>query len=316
MKGWKRAIALAAAAPALVTAGGCAQIGNWTRQAAGLDQNPVRTEYDSGRPSAGLYRSGYDARSRLAEAIQALVNPGDSNATDAARSQAVFQRAEEFYHVGRLAMRSQCESFMQTLASVDGQTTFGRDLANNFFDTATVAATISNSPTMWATGLSATQNSFNSIGGSTERFLLLTDSVGALRERVILRMEASEGEPPPFDDYKNDNGTPDDTITSAVALDMARQSIEAVQRYAAPCTEAGIRLIIAEALSGDGLERDANRANQRSYMDAIHNIINDGTPEGQAAYTVTEQELRWLYVWALIGEEPERKQIRTSERPW
>jgi hypothetical protein len=301
METWKRALALT---PALLAVVGCETIGNTTRDWAGLDESPVRTEYDDGRPAGGLARSGFEARDRLVDAIQALVSPSPtSRDTETNRAKAVFERAEEFYHVGRLAMRSQCESFMQTLASVDGQTTFGRDLANNFFDTATVAATISNSPTIWATGLSATQNSFNSISGSTERFLLLTDSVGALRERVILRMEASEGDEPPFANYRETDGSLKSTVTSAVALDIARQSIEAVQRYGAPCTEAGLRLIIAEALSNNGIAREAAEARQRTNVQVIEAIINANSVEGQQPYVVRMRDLQLMYVWALTAGE-------------
>ncbi|MBY0565173.1 MAG: hypothetical protein K2P58_13430 [Hyphomonadaceae bacterium] len=306
MKAWKRAAALA---PALIAAAGCETIGNTTRDWAGLDESPVRTEYDDGRPAGGLPRAGNDARDNLVSAIRELVGGGSAISAEVQtrRAHAVFARAEEYYHVGRLAMRSQCESFMQTLASVDGQTTFGRDLANNFFDTATVAATISNSPTIWATGLSATQNSFNSISGSTERFLLLTDSVGALRERVVHRMESAESDTPSFAEYKNDDGSLKDSVTSAVALDMARQSVEAVQRYGAPCTEAGLRLIIAEALSTNGIARQAQEARQRSSVEVLESIINTTTVEGQERYVVRTRDLQLMYVWALTAgeEEPE-----------
>lgn len=180
---------------------------------------------------------------------------------------------------------------MQTLASVDGQTTFGRDLANNFFDTATVAATISGSPSIWATGLSTTQNSFNSISGSTERFLLLTESVGALRERVISRMEASEGTPIQFDANR-------DAITSASALDMARRAIEAVQRYGAPCTEAGIRLIVTEALATNDIGRQAQRSRYESYLDTLHRVINEGEEKGEQ-HEIGDAEVRLTYLWAI-----------------
>lgn len=191
-------------------------------------------------------------------------------------------------------MRSQCESYMQTLASVDGQTTFGRDLANNFFDTATVAATISQSPSLWATGLSSVQNSFNSVSGSTERFLLLTESVGALRERVLARMEAEEGAALDFDVYR------DRASTDAVALDVARRSLLAVQRYGAPCTEAGIRLIISEALANNSIADQAQLSRYQSYVQVVQDIINEGV-EKDERHEIDDVELRVLYLWAITA---------------
>lgn len=296
METWKRALALA---PALVAAAGCANLGEWTRDAVGLDQDPVRTEYDDGAPHPDtLAHAGFRSRQALICAIDAMVNqsgdrPGMCRGVGSgdASAQEVVARAEEYYHIGRLALRSQCESFLQTLASVDGQTTYGRDLANNFFDTATVAATVSQSSPIWATGLSATQNSFNSVSGSTERFLLLTESVGALRQRVVDRMEAEEGPPLNFDHYRNDP-------TNAAALDVARRALQAVQRYGGPCTEAGIRLIISEALATNDIGRQAQRSRYESYLDTLHRVINEGVDKGEQR-EFGDAEVRLAYLWAI-----------------
>ena len=281
----QRAVALA---PLMAVAAGCSTLAEGTRDLVGLSQEPVRTE--SERTTAALVRELADARQQLDSGIHEVVTNNDDERaakvaerdrweqTRAQRQEtrdgpiaAVFsgvgammsdqtpphvpadareliERAEVYYHLGILTMRSQCEGYMQSLATVDSETTFGQDLANNFFDTATVAATVSQSPSIWATGLSATQNSFNSVSGSTERFLLLSESVGALRERVLQRMTDAIGTPPSFGSANATRGS---------ALQIARQAVEAIQRYGAPCTEGGIRLIIAEALTDSSIARQA-----------------------------------------------------------
>ncbi|MEQ1707117.1 MAG: hypothetical protein ABL864_02160 [Terricaulis sp.] len=292
MNASQRALALI---PSLLAVTACQHLADFTRDAVGLDETPVRTE--PFQDDNTLIDAGRDARARLHLEIGALV-AAPNDAKDA-KARDVFRRAEEYYHIGRLAFRSQCEGFMQTLASVDGQTTLGQNLANNFFDTATVAATVTQSPVMWATGLSVTQNAFNSVSESTERYVLLSDSVGALRERVLGSMAAGEGaEGPNFDRYRP--GAADSTpLTPAVALSLARQSIEAVQEYGAPCTEGGIRQIIADALGGDELRQQAARTRNQSYADAIRSIINTNVPQGEAGFSVTEEGYRLLYLWTL-----------------
>jgi|CXWL01.1.fsa_nt_gi hypothetical protein len=286
MNAYQRALMLA---PVLIAASGCQGIARYTRDFVGFDERPVRTEPI--QDSNPLIGAGEDARTKLYAGVRSLIGGSETAAN-------VYTLAEQYYHIGRLAYRSQCEGFMQTLASIDGQTTLGQDLANNFFDTATIAATVSQSPAMWATGLSATQNSFNGVSESAERYLFLTDSVGALRERVLLRMQESEGDdPPPFEQYRpgGDDAAP---LTATVALNLARQSIEAVQRYGAPCTEGGIRQIIAEALGGDGLRQQAAQARNQSFADAIRSIINTNVPQGEAGFSVTDDGFRLLYLWA------------------
>lgn len=299
MNAYQRALALV---PSLVAITGCQYFAGVTRDAVGLDETPVRTEpfQDENR----LIGAGLVARAELYQKIEQLVAaPTDANAEE------VFHRAEQYYHLGRLAFRSQCEGFMQTLASVDGQTTLGQNLANNFFDTATVAATVTQSPVMWATGLSVAQNAFNGVSESTERYVLLSDSVGALRERVLGSMEADEGaDGPDFDQYRP--GDNRQRVTAAAALNLARQSIEAVQRYGAPCSEGGIRQIIAEALGGDELRQQAARTRQQSYADVIRSIINTNVPQGEAGFSVTEGGYRLLYLWALSRGENAAEETR------
>lgn len=277
MNASQRALALV---PSLLAVTACANIADRARNFVGLNEQPVRTE---GSGSADyMERQVALARDKLNVDIGKLV-AREGNVTPAS----LVEQSEEYFHLGRLAMRSQCESYMQTLASVDSQTTFGRDLANNFFDTATVAATISQSPVLWATGLSATQNSFNSVSGSTERFLLLTDSVGALRERVLRRMDDAVGTPPAFDSNRA-------TTSRATAIDMARQAIEAVQRYGAPCTEGGIRQIIADALSGPQIGQEAVQRRNEAYVESIRGILAK-----HGSYPLADRDLGLLYLYSM-----------------
>ena len=287
MNAYQRALMLA---PALIAVTGCQGIARYTRDFVGFDERPVRTEpIQDNNP---MIEAGVSARTNLYAGVRKLI-AGEETAAN------VYALAEQYYHIGRMAYRSQCEGFMQTLASIDGQTTLGQDLANNFFDTATIAATVSQSPAMWATGLSATQNSFNGVSESAERYLFLTDSVGALRERVLMSMQASEGaDPPPFEQYRPgvEGAQP---LTQTAALNLARQAIEAVQRYGAPCTEGGIRQIIAEALGGDGLRQQAAQARNQSFAEVIRSIINTNVPQGEAGFSVTDEGYKLLYLWAL-----------------
>lgn len=316
-----RAVALA---PLLIAASGCGHLAEGTRDLVGLNQEPVRTEGDESTRALG--RELVRARQQLDAGISEVVTTTDSERAAMVRQRAerererqerrteggmiggviatvgaimadseppplpadandLIERAEVYYHLGRLTMRSQCEGYMQALATVDSETTFGQDLANNFFDTATVAATVSQSPVIWATGLSATQNSFNSVSGSTERFLLLSESVGALRERVLQRMDDAVGTPPSFSTA---------SATRGAALDIARQSIEAIQRYGAPCTEGGIRQIIADALTGPEIAQLAVQQRELHYRESIRNLINSGGNK----YEVNDRDLRLLLLYA------------------
>ncbi len=270
---------VAAIGPAALAMAGCTTIGNIARSTVGLDERPLRTE--STNSAHYLRDAELHARDHLNQSIQSLVSTPPR-----ATPRALADEAEQYYYLGRLAMRSHCESFMQTLASVDSQTTFGRDLANNAFDTATVGATISHSPTLWATALSTLQTSFNSLSGSAERFLLMTDSVGALRERVLQKMDDSAGTPPLFETYRN-------SVTTAQALDLTRQAIEGVQRYGAPCTEGGIRLIIAEALTGPQIADLAQSERTDAFIEQIRALVNK---HGQ--YAVSTHDLQLLYLYS------------------
>lgn len=326
MNALHRALALV---PLMVAASGCGHLAEGTRDIVGLTHEPVRTE--GGASGNTLGRQMRAARAELDQSISDVVTTTDSEraermtehaAWESARKDRIerarrgpveamataltaigrepepsvpadarelIERAEVYYHLGRLTMRSQCEAYMQALATVDSETTFGQDLANNFFDTATVAATVSQSPAIWATGLSATQNSFNSVSGSTERFLLLSESVGALRERVLQRMDDAVGTPPSF------NTT---NATRGVALDFARQAIEAVQRYGAPCTEGGIRQIISDALTEPEIAQQAAQQRELSYRADIRVLINNNRDKDQQPYEVNDRDLRLLLLYA------------------
>lgn len=306
MNASQRALALV---PALLAVTGCGHLAEGTRDFVGLDEQPIRTE---GHQSAeNLGDQLRDARADLNQGIQDVVQISSDERRDIAAGNQrdpqrgfmgilpgaaparvpdgpsdLVERAEVYYHLGRLTMRSQCESYMQALATVDSETTFGRDLANNFFDTATVAATISQSPVLWATGLSATQNSFNSVSGSTERFLLLSDSVGALRERVLQRMDDAVGRPPTF-------ALTNQEVTRGFALDMARQAVEAIQRYGAPCTEGGIRQIIADAL-GPQIGQEATQRRNEAFVESIRGIVAK-----HGSYPLADRDLGLLYLYSM-----------------
>lgn len=199
-----------------------------------------------------------------------------------------------------MAMRTQCEAFMQALAGVDSQQSYGRDLANNFFDVATIAATVSQSPAMWATGLSTTQTTFNSVSVSTERYLMLTDSVGALRQRVLDEMEKGVVEP---DFAAARDGAPG---RLGRALNIARQSIAAVQAYGSACTEGGIRLVISEALTASPIATIAEFDRTEGYRSEIQRLVREALPADQrSGFRIGSRDVSLLFLYSYMIRQTE-----------
>lgn len=302
-------------APALIAMGGCASLGEMARDTVGMKQEPVRTESDqSVRAIVGAReaaRNALDAQIVLVAESVGRPTPPARNEQPPPQSSAdrLIELAAVYYHVGRLSVRTQCEAFMQTLAGVDSQQAFGRDLANNLFDTATIIATVSQSPSAWATGLSTSQSSFNSVSVSTERYLMLTDSVGALRERVLEKMDENIAVP----DFEAARNAQEGKV--AAALNVAREAVLAVHAYGAPCTEGGIRLLISEALTASPVAVIAHSSRVEVIMEEIRQLVADQLPEDQREqFTLGSRDLHLLYFYSLVRDtrNPALPQLRAA----
>lgn len=316
--------------------GACANLAHQTRDFVGLSDEPVRTEDEHDIETlsnmertlraqlladmlvvARGTRTPTDATnadasyqltlSHLPENVRTVfanLSDGRTSGEDDAQVRTIsardFAREAEAYHsFGRAAFRGRCELFLQTLASVDGQISYGRDLGNNIFDAATILSTAFDSPVGYAIGISTTQSTFNSVYGSMERYLMLTDSVGPLRERVVEAMEAVDTEELNFEPEQD----------PALLVNSARLGINHVQNYGAICSEAGLRQIIGDALRDNQptLERELDGRRAALLRQEIEEVI--GTLPGFENYNVSDPDLQLLYAFIVLDRTDAQRQL-------
>lgn len=328
MKRFSAPLALVLAAASL---GGCSHVASATREFAGLNEEPVSTEHDTAVEDHTLMERHLRAQliadmlvvargeadgtgaatefslnlTELPEGVRDAFNElkdGRTSNNQRSISQGEFVReASAYYSFGRTAFKSRCELFLQALATVDGQISYGRDLGNNFLDAATILATAFNSPAGYALGISTAQGSFNSVYGSMERYLMLTDSVGPLRERVLEAMELAET---PELEFK-------DSDDIQVSVRNARLAISQVQNYGVTCSEAGLRQIIGDALREEPtLESVTQAGRARSLVSGIEDAIQ--SVPGFGEYNVSDSDLYLLYAY-IISDRQDQNEIRLIE---